>query len=68
MFLSSGEHVLTTGGKKVLPAYCHFKGRWIGKQYMPAKPTKRGVKIWERCDSQSGYVHDFRDQIRKKET
>ena len=24
-FLSSGEHVLTTGEKKVSPAYCHFK-------------------------------------------
>ena len=24
-FLGLGEHVLTTGEKKVLPAYCHFK-------------------------------------------
>ena len=23
-FLRSGGHVLTTGGKKVLPAHCHF--------------------------------------------
>ena len=26
-FFKSGEYVLTTGGKKVLPAYCHFNDR-----------------------------------------
>lgn len=33
-----------------------FKGRSTGKQYLPLKPIKRGVKIWERCDARTGYV------------
>lgn len=36
-----------------------FKGRSSLKQYMPLKPTKRGIKMWLRCDSDSGYVYDF---------
>lgn len=36
-----------------------FKGRSVLKQYQPLKPIKRGVKIWERCDSMTGYVYDF---------
>lgn len=36
-----------------------FKGRSTLKQYLPMKPIKRGIKIWERSDSASGYVYDF---------
>jgi len=36
-----------------------FKGRSSLKQYMPMKPTKRGIKIWMRCDSQTGHVYDM---------
>ena len=36
-----------------------FKGRSSLKQYTPMKPTKRGIKIWMRCDSQTGYVYDI---------
>lgn len=36
-----------------------FKGRSSLKQYMPLKPIKRGVKIWTRCDSSTGYVYDM---------
>ncbi|XP_050313146.1 piggyBac transposable element-derived protein 4-like [Anthonomus grandis grandis] len=36
-----------------------FKGRSALKQYLPLKPIKRGIKVWERCDSQSGYVYDI---------
>lgn len=36
-----------------------FKGRSSLKQYLPLKPIKRGIKIWERCDSLTGYVYDF---------
>ncbi|XP_050297246.1 piggyBac transposable element-derived protein 4-like [Anthonomus grandis grandis] len=36
-----------------------FKGRSALKQYLPLKPIKRGIKVWERCDSQSGYVYDM---------
>ena len=34
-----------------------FKGRSSLKQYMPNKPTKRGYKIWCRCDSRNGYSY-----------
>ncbi|XP_065321643.1 piggyBac transposable element-derived protein 3-like [Gordionus sp. m RMFG-2023] len=35
-----------------------FKGRIGFRQYMPKKPTKRGFKVWMRCDN-SGYMNDF---------
>ena len=36
-----------------------FKGRLFFRQYMPAKPTKFGIKVWEVCDSTSGFCLDF---------
>ena len=36
-----------------------FKGRSSLKQYMPLKPTKRGIKLWLRCDAGSGYIYDM---------
>ena len=36
-----------------------FKGRLSFRQYMPAKPTKLGVKVWELCESKSGYCLNF---------
>lgn len=33
-----------------------FKGRVKFKQYMPAKPTKWGIKIWALADSNTGYI------------
>lgn len=36
-----------------------FKGRSSLKQYMPAKPIKRGIKLWSRCDSLTGYLYDL---------
>ncbi|XP_058810396.1 piggyBac transposable element-derived protein 4-like [Phymastichus coffea] len=35
-----------------------FKERSSMKQYMPAKPTKRGYKVWTRAD-ESGFVCQF---------
>lgn len=35
-----------------------FKGKSSMKQYMPAKPVKRGYKCWIRAD-ESGYVCEF---------
>ena len=37
-----------------------FKGRLSFRQYMPAKPTKYGIKVWMCADSATGYVlnHD----------
>ena len=36
-----------------------YKGRIFFKQYMPAKPTKWGIKVWEMCDSETGYCVTF---------
>lgn len=33
-----------------------FKGRLGMKQYMPLKPVKRGIKVWECADASNGYV------------
>ena len=33
-----------------------FQGRSTLKQYMPAKPVKRGIKVWCRADSYNGYM------------
>ena len=32
-----------------------FKGRSALKQYLPKKPTKRGIKVWVLADSSTGY-------------
>ncbi|GBN80578.1 hypothetical protein AVEN_108227-1 [Araneus ventricosus] len=44
-----------------------YKGRLGIIQYMPKKPTKRGIKIWMLCDSSFGYVYDFDDYCGKKD-
>ena len=36
-----------------------FTGHLSYVQYMPAKPIKRGIKLWLRCDSNSAYLHQF---------
>ena len=36
-----------------------FKGRLHFRQYMPAKPTKWGIKVWEICEAASGYCCGF---------
>ncbi|XP_052824026.1 piggyBac transposable element-derived protein 4-like [Octopus bimaculoides] len=36
-----------------------YKGRVHFWQYMPAKPTKWGIKIWEVCESETGYCVNF---------
>ncbi|XP_035827124.1 piggyBac transposable element-derived protein 4-like [Aplysia californica] len=36
-----------------------FKGHLGFKQYMPAKPTKWGMKVWTVCDAVSGYCVGF---------
>lgn len=40
-------------------AMVKFKGRSALKQYLPLKPTKRGIKVWERCDSTTDYTYNF---------
>ena len=36
-----------------------FKGRLSFRQYMPAKPTKWGIKLWSLCESTTGYMYNF---------
>ncbi|GFQ64883.1 piggyBac transposable element-derived protein 4 [Trichonephila clavata] len=36
-----------------------FKGRSSLKQYLPLKQIKRGIKLWERSDSVTGYTYDM---------
>ena len=36
-----------------------FQGRSSMKQYMPLKPTKRGLKVWVRADSCNGYFCEY---------
>ena len=37
--------------------------KWSGQcgyiQFNPAKPIRRGIKIWKRCDSTSAYCQEF---------
>ncbi|XP_068742266.1 piggyBac transposable element-derived protein 4-like [Montipora capricornis] len=36
-----------------------FQGHLGMKHYMPMKPVKRGVKVWEIAEASSGFVCDF---------
>ena len=36
-----------------------FDGRLSFKQYLPHKPTKWGIKVWEIADCNTGYCLDF---------
>lgn len=36
-----------------------YTGRLGFKQYVPLKPTKRGIKVWMRADPNNGYVNQF---------
>ena len=40
-------------------AMIKFQGRSTLKQYLPAKPTKRGIKVWCRADAHNGYLCEF---------
>ena len=44
-----------------------FKGRLSFKQYLPAKPTKFGIKVWERASPHNGYCHEFQVYTGKKD-
>lgn len=36
-----------------------YKGRHKAKQYIPSKPARWGLKVWLRCDSLTGFCHQF---------
>lgn len=44
-----------------------YKGRLSFKQYLPAKPTKFGVKVWARAHPKTGYIHEFQIYVGKPE-
>ena len=45
-----------------------FQGRLSFRQYMPAKPTKYGIKVWMAADSSNGYVLNFDVYLGKEGT
>ena len=36
-----------------------YRGRLSFRQYIPAKPTKYGINVWEACDARNGFCFDF---------
>ena len=36
-----------------------FKGRLGYVQFLPAKPIKRGIKVWMCCDADTTYLHQY---------
>ena len=40
-------------------AMVKHNGRLSMKQFMPMKPVKRGIKVWECAEASSGFVCDF---------
>ena len=45
-----------------------YKGRSSLKQYLPKKPIKRGLKVWMRADSVTGYISQFQVYVGKQTT
>ncbi|XP_053388758.1 piggyBac transposable element-derived protein 4-like [Mercenaria mercenaria] len=43
-----------------------YTGRLGSKQYVPMKPTKRGIKVWVRADPHNGYVNDIQVYLGKE--
>ena len=55
-FLRCGrEEYRPTQNLSVDEAMVGFKGQLSMKQYLPMKPVKRGIKIWECADSSNCY-------------
>lgn len=48
-------------------AMVKFKGRLGMKQYMPMKPVKQGLKVWEIAEASSGFVCDFQVYTGKRQ-
>ncbi|XP_053375038.1 piggyBac transposable element-derived protein 4-like [Mercenaria mercenaria] len=45
-----------------------YTGRLSIKQYVPMKPTKRGIKVWVRADPHNGLSTTFRCTLERKTT
>ena len=48
-------------------AMVRYTGRLSFRQYMPAKPIKRGIKIWMMCDSNTSFLANFNVYLGKSE-
>ena len=44
-----------------------FKGRSLLKQYLPGKPTKWGIKVWQLSESSTGYTPQFQVYTGRRE-
>jgi hypothetical protein len=53
------ENYLPSKEASIDEAMIAYRGRLSFKQYLPAKPTKFGVKVWVRADPNNGYVNQF---------
>ena len=53
------DHYKPSKNQTIYEGMVAYKGRLSYMQYMPAKPIKRGIKIWMRCDAESAYLHQF---------
>ena len=53
------ESLKTNCEQSIDEAMVKYKGRTVLKQYIPMKPIKRGIKMWCRAESHSGYLCDF---------
>ena len=72
------QHVLDELSKAFESVYCPsknlsvdeamipFKGRSTMKQYIPLKPTKRGIKVWALSDALNGFMTKFEVYTGKK--
>jgi hypothetical protein len=49
-------------------AMIKWTGRLSYKQYLPAKPIKRGIKVWMRCDAENAFLTDFNIYLGKSES
>ena len=62
MYYRPGEHQSIDEGMIACKSRIDFL------QYMPDKPRKRGVKLFLRCESKTGYLHQFDVYLGKRNT
>ncbi|XP_053387313.1 piggyBac transposable element-derived protein 2-like [Mercenaria mercenaria] len=43
-----------------------YTGRLSTQQYVPMKPTKRGIKVWVRADPHNDFINDFQVYLGKE--
>ena len=59
------ENYIPHKEQSVDEAMIAFRGQLGFRQYIPAKPTKYGIKVWVRADSNNGYVYEFEVYVGK---